>query len=142
MTLHIGSPCDLPPVQPKGALTHCKTCGEGYQSCEVVMGAKGETALSWIRLDEVPEDQRPAAGAMPTRIDLVAAPQGAVTPLVLDLGSEVAIVIQPKPDQRPGEIALNVVSAGGLDPEVVAWMLGLASEAITNGVRAQRLEQG
>lgn len=84
------------------------------------------------------------AAPMPTRVELWPVQKGAHEVLALDLGQDAAIVIQPKPDQKDGELGLNIVFGGGLTVEVVAWMLGQASEAMVNGIREQyaRLEVG
>ena len=133
--------CKLPPVEIEGSVTACAECGELYQACE------GQGRLKWVRLDQIPEEERSVAyveqaeSEIPTRIDLVPYPVGSTAPLVLDMGSDAAIVIQPKPDQRDGEIALNIVVGGGLPADIVAFLLGKASEAMVKGIRTARLEQ-
>ena len=72
---------------------------------------------------------------IPTRIDVINAEPGKTAPLMLDLGTDACIVLQPKPDQGNHELALNIVVGAGLPIEIVAWMLGQAAETLVNGIR-------
>lgn len=72
---------------------------------------------------------------IPTRIDVLTNEPGTATPLMLDLGTDTCIVLQPKTDQGDHELALNIVVGNGLPVEVVAWMLGQAAETLVNGIR-------
>ena len=137
-----------------GATTNCSRCGSVFEAVR----PNGTDRLQWVDADVAwqlrgprPTDRKLVkheptevdpveAGGMRTRIELMPVEVGKMTPLMLDLGHEMAIVIQPKPDQAEDELALNIVVGGALSPEVVAWMLGMASEAIVNGIRRQKLE--
>ena len=85
---------------------------------------------------EVGTDEAPAETVnIPTRIDVITNEPGRTTPLMLDLGNDTCIVLQPKGDQQDHELALNIVVGNGLPIEVVAWMLGQAAETLVNGIR-------
>lgn len=159
MSHHNGSPCDLPLPVAVDAVTSCGVCGEMYQAVFVeadvpTFGSPDARvgSLQWVRLDEVPESERtvevpPAAAEveevqMPYRIEHLVVPQGPSSPLVLDLGADTGIIVQPMPDQADGEVALNIVSFGGLDPEVVAWLLAVASEQLVKKIRVMKIVHG
>lgn len=93
-------------------------------------------------MSEQPETEEPTA-QIGTRVELLLVQPGKVSPVVLDVGSEPVIVIQPDDlgEENADTLALSVVVGGGLDAELVAWILGQASEAMVNGIRANLLEK-
>lgn len=128
----------------------CYACRTVYVAWDDTSGLG--TGLMWVRKDNIPirlegEPTTEATDAetgedhvIHTRVDLVPAKPGVATPLFLDLGSDNAIVVQPKPDQKDGELALNVLIGGGIDLEVVAWILHQASDAIVHGIQQARFD--
>lgn len=130
--------CTLPSLYPPdlGHVFQCHVCATQY----VAVQDGRKTTPVWVRKDDIPTEAPP----LPTRVELWPVALGTHEMLALDMGQDAAIVIQPKPDQKDGELGLNIVFGGGLTVEVVAWMLGQASEAMVNGIREQyaRLEVG